>query len=87
MLPLPTGKVSCIDPRSDSKFYNIPNTIITVSSGDYSWFDGPQMPADFGTVVAVGGTSLYPYSNNRGWLEVAWSGAGSSCSKFVGQPS
>ena len=85
--PLPTGKVSCIDPRSDSKFYNIPNTIITVSSGDYSWFDGPQMPADFGTVVAVGGTSLYPYSNNRGWLEVAWSGAGSSCSKFVANPS
>jgi subtilase family serine protease len=76
----------CVAPANASD-YDIPNTIITASSGDYSWFDGPQSPADFGTVVAVGGTSLYPYSNNRGWLEAAWSGAGSSCSHYIANPS
>jgi subtilase family serine protease len=66
--------------------YDIPNTIITASSGDSTWFAGPQAPADFDTVVAVGGTSLYPFDSSRGWLEVAWTGAGSSCSKYIGRP-
>lgn len=78
----------CAAPRNAfAKDYSIPNTIITVSSGDSEWFAGPQSPADFGTVVAVGGTSLYPYNNSRGWIETAWSGAGSSCSKYIANPS
>jgi subtilase family serine protease len=85
--PLPSGKIACLDPRPNAKFYNVPKTIITASSGDYSWFDGPQTPADLGTVVAVGGTSLYPYDNKRGWFETAWTSAGSGCSKFVANPS
>ena len=47
----------------------------------------PANASGFGTVVAVSGTSLYPYSNSRGWLESAWGDAGSSCSKFVANPS
>ena len=75
----------CQQPAGASD-YNIPNTIVTASSGDSTWFAGPQSPADFGTVVAVGGTSLYPVSGSRGWLEIAWSDAGSSCSKFFAKP-
>lgn len=78
--------VRCQRPEYASD-YNIPNTIITASSGDSTWFAGPQSPADFGTVVAVGGTSLYPFDSSRGWLEAAWTGAESSCSKYIAKPS
>lgn len=70
-----------------AKYYNVPGVIVTASTGDNAWYAGPQNPADFGTVVSVGGTSLYPYKNSRGWFETAWSGAGSSCSTFVKKPS
>lgn len=79
------GKMICASPLPDTN-YNIPHTIITASSGDSNWFAGPQSPADYGTVVAVGGTSIYPYNNARGWLETAWTGAGSSCSVYVKRP-
>lgn len=79
-------KVVCASPLPLAKYYDVPGTIITASSGDSQWFWGPQAPADFGTVVAVGGTSMYPYANDRGWFETAWAGAGSSCSKYVARP-
>ncbi|HVA33747.1 MAG TPA: S8 family serine peptidase [Candidatus Baltobacteraceae bacterium] len=81
------GKIQCGSPLPAAKYYSIKNTIITASSGDSSWFAGPQAPADFQTVVSVGGTSIYPYNNSRGWLETGWTGAGSSCSVFVTRPS
>jgi subtilase family serine protease len=80
------GKTMCAAPTFGAA-YNIPNTVITASAGDSSWFAGPQSPADYGTVVSVGGTSIYPYANQRGWLETAWTDGGSSCSKFVQNPS
>jgi len=80
------NKVICAAPTG-AKYYNIPGVVVTASTGDSSWFAGPQSPADYQTVVAVGGTSLYPYSNTRGWLETAWTDGGSSCSKYISNPS
>jgi subtilase family serine protease len=80
------GKVECAAPSNPSS-YDIPGVIITASSGDSSWFAGPQSPADYGTVVSVGGTSIYPYANSRGYIESAWTSGGSSCSKYIKRPS
>jgi subtilase family serine protease len=57
---------------------------ITASTGDNGY--GVQSPASFGTVVAVGGTSLVKDSSSRGWSESAWSGAGSGCSTLNKNP-
>jgi hypothetical protein len=57
---------------------------ITVSSGDDGY--GVQYPAASAKVTAVGGTSLKPASNARGWTETAWDGAGSGCSKVIAKP-
>jgi hypothetical protein len=61
-----------------------PGVPILASSGDAGF--GVSVPAGLATVVAVGGTSLYPDSNARGWTEAAWSGAGSGCSAYVAKP-
>jgi subtilase family serine protease len=82
-----SGHVVCGSPLPLASYYKIDKTIVTASSGDNAWFAGPQSPADFGTVVAVGGTSLYSMNNSRGWLETAWSSAGSGCSRYVKRPS
>lgn len=59
---------------------------ILASSGDYG-FGPAQFPAVVPDVVAVGGTSLYQVdTNKRGWVEQAWSGAGSGCSAYVAKP-
>jgi subtilase family serine protease len=81
------GVMKCSSPAKWASYYNVPGAIVTASSGDGDWFSGPQSPADYGTVVAVGGTSIYPYNDKRGWLETAWTGAGSSCSVYVMRPS
>ena len=65
--------------------YDHPGTTIVASSGD-SGFGPPEFPAVFGTVLAVGGTSLQPSRNSRGWTEQAWSGSGSGCSAYVAKP-
>lgn len=65
--------------------YNHPGSAITVSSGDAGY--GVEFPAASRYVTAVGGTSLRPASNIRGWSETAWSGAGSGCSAYVTKPS
>jgi hypothetical protein len=57
---------------------------ITVSSGDDGY--GVEYPAASAHVTAVGGTSLHPASNARGWSENAWDGAGSGCSKYIPKP-
>jgi len=72
--------------------YNHPGVPITVSSGDYAYADGPQMPAAFSTVTAVGGTNLKAAANARGWTEKVWftpangHGAGSGCSTLIAKP-
>jgi subtilase family serine protease len=66
--------------------YNHPGIPITASTGDHGYAAGPQIPAAFTTVTAVGGTNLKPKANSRGWKEKVWSGAGSGCSPFIAKP-
>jgi subtilase family serine protease len=66
--------------------YNHPGIAITVSTGDSGY--GVQFPASSPHVTAVGGTSLTPAANARGWSETAWSGGGSGCSTvYLTKPS
>jgi hypothetical protein len=69
---------------SDDAHFNHPGVAITVSSGDSG--NGSEYPATSRFVTAVGGTSLSPASNARGWTETAWSGAGSGCSASDAKP-
>jgi subtilase family serine protease len=59
--------------------------VYTASTGDSGF--GVQYPAASNRVVAVGGTSLKPAANSRGWSESAWRGAGSGCSAHQPKPS
>ncbi len=52
--------------------------VILASAGDSGY--GIADPADFDTVVAVGGTTLTKGGGTRGWTETAWSGTGGGCS-------
>lgn len=71
---------------SDGHFTH-PNTVIIASTGDNSYYGGPQQPASFASVVAVGGTALYRDSGSaRGWDELAWANTGSGCSAIVPRP-
>ena len=54
---------------------------MTASTGD-SGYVGGSYPASSSYVTAVGGTSLKPASNTRGWTQTVWSGAGSGCSTY-----
>jgi hypothetical protein len=67
--------------------YNHPGVAITASSGDGGFAGGAGSPADYSTVIAVGGTSLVHANNGRGWSESAWSGGGSACSSIISKPS
>jgi subtilase family serine protease len=68
-----------------ASYYDHPGTVITASAGDYGY--GVRVPAAFNTVVAVGGTTLSPADNDRGWTETAWSSGGSGCSVYIPKPS
>jgi hypothetical protein len=75
----------------NAKDFNHPGIAITVSSGDDGFETGvASFPATLGTVTAVGGTTLYPAANSRGWDEAAWGstalGAGSGCSAYEPKP-
>jgi hypothetical protein len=70
----------------DAAYFKASGVVYTASSGD-SGFNGALYPASSNRVVAVGGTSLSRSSNDRGWTESAWSGAGSGCSGVEDQPS
>lgn len=78
---------------ASSPYYTIAGAVVTASSGDNSWFAGPQQPCSFATVVCVGGTAIYSYASTRGWFETVWtgdsttSGTGSGCSQYVARPS
>lgn len=60
-------------------YYNHPGIAVTASTGD-NGYQGASYPASSHYVTAVGGTSLTPASNARGWSESAWNGSGSGCS-------
>lgn len=59
--------------------YDHPGIAVTASTGD-NGYQGGSFPSSSQYVTAVGGTSLAPANNSRGWTESAWSGAGSGCS-------
>ncbi len=63
--------------------YDHPGIAITASTGDAGY--GVESPASYGTVVAVGGTSLR--RSGSSYTESAWSGAGSGCSTLNAKPS
>jgi subtilase family serine protease len=65
--------------------FSHPGTVVLAASGDIGF--GTQVPAAVPTVVAVGGTTLFPDTGARGWAETAWAGAGSGCSLFMAKPS
>jgi hypothetical protein len=70
---------------ADTTYFHHPGTVITASTGDNGF--GVQYPAASQFVTAVGGTSLTRAGGGRGWMETAWSGAGSGCSAFDPRPS
>jgi subtilase family serine protease len=65
-------------------YYDHPGVAVTVSSGDGGY--GVAWPAASRFVTAVGGTSLLPAQNSRGWAEIAWSFGGSGCSFYEAKP-
>jgi hypothetical protein len=69
---------------ADGAMLNHPGIALTVASGDGGY--GLSFPASSPYVTAVGGTSLTPATNQRGWTETAWAGAGSGCSKYEKKP-
>ncbi|HTT97749.1 MAG TPA: hypothetical protein VMF58_06835 [Rhizomicrobium sp.] len=76
------------DSKGAAKFepsYDHPGIAITASSDDAGY--GSATPAAMPHVIAVGGTRLLRASNDRGWTETAWTGAGSGCSKHYDKPS
>ena len=71
--------------QSAEAHFNHPGIAITASSGDNGF--GVEYPAASAFVTAVGGTTLASAPTTlRGWLETAWSGAGSGCSAFIAKP-
>ncbi len=76
-------------------YYNHPGVIITASTGDCGYLsqmapcnsNSAQYPSVSPYVVGVGGTSLSPAANARGWTETTWTGAGSGCSLYEPKPS
>jgi hypothetical protein len=72
--------------QESEQFYHHDGVIVTASSGDGGF--GVNFPASSQYVVGVGGTSLVQSNaTSRGWVEGAWSGAGSGCSQFIPKPS
>jgi subtilase family serine protease len=65
-------------------YYNHPGVVVTAASGDGGY--GVAWPAASPFVTAVGGTSLLPAQNSRGWAEIAWSYGGSGCSFYESKP-
>ena len=83
------GPGSSTDPSFDTQFFTHTQAINTfVSSGD-SGNTGTtgDYPSTSAFVIAVGGTHLVKSTTAaRGFTETVWSGAGSTCSKFIAEP-
>jgi subtilase family serine protease len=60
-------------------YYDHSGVTILASAGDDGY--GISEPAEFPSVVAVGGTVLSQSGPPRGYSELAWGGTGSGCSK------
>jgi hypothetical protein len=78
------------DTTYDSKYFGVPGVVYTAAAGDDGY--GVVYPAASPHVVSVGGTTLSPAANARGWTESVWDtnsteGTGSGCSGYEPQPS
>jgi subtilase family serine protease len=80
------GADSSSDASLDAAYFAPTGIVYSVASGDSGFAAGPIYPATSNRVVAVGGTSLTPAGNARGWSESAWSDAGSGCSVAETRP-
>jgi len=75
--------------------FDHPGIPITAASGDWGYDrheppvdgDSPSYPAASPFVIAVGGTTLTPAANTRGWEESVWAKSGSGCSLYETKPS
>ncbi|HEY1616425.1 MAG TPA: hypothetical protein VGG25_02340 [Streptosporangiaceae bacterium] len=76
---------STSDATYDTDYYIHEGVAVTASAGDNGY--GLEYPATSQWITAVGGTTLSPASNSRGWTETAWSGTGSGCSTVETKPS
>ena len=63
---------------ANHNFFDTPNKTYLASAGDTGY--GIADPADFKTVVSVGGTTLSPGPAPRHWTETIWNGSGAGCS-------
>jgi len=83
------GPGSSSDPTTDAQFFTHNQAVNTfVSSGD-SGNTGTtgDYPSTSAHVIAVGGTHLVKSTTAaRGFTETVWSGAGSTCGKFIAEP-
>ncbi len=82
------GKEEAGETAADS-YFDHANVPVTASAGDSGY--EVEYPAASPYVIAVGGTSLTPASNSRGWSETAWgegvlTGTGSGCSAYEPKP-
>ncbi|HEY9475734.1 MAG TPA: carboxypeptidase regulatory-like domain-containing protein [Mycobacteriales bacterium] len=78
------GESSEEETTYDEQVFNHPGVVITAASGDNGY--ATTYPAASKYVTAVGGTSLVPATNTRGWDETAWERSGSGCSRFDTKP-
>ena len=81
---------SSADTGYDRRYFNHPGVVITASAGDGGY--ATSYPAASRYVTAVGGTTLKPASNARGFTETVWGdngsgGSGSGCSTHDAKPS
>jgi subtilase family serine protease len=65
---------------ADQSYYDTPHVTYLASSGDSGF--GIADPADFPSVVSVGGTELLKGRGTRGWTETVWFGSGAGCSTY-----
>jgi len=83
------GPGASSDPTTDAQFFTHNQAVNTfVSSGD-SGNTGTtgDYPSTSAHVIAVGGTHLVKSTTAaRGFTETVWSGAGSTCGKFIAEP-
>ncbi|MDQ6929983.1 MAG: S53 family peptidase [Candidatus Eremiobacteraeota bacterium] len=73
------------DPTYEAQYFNHPGIAITASTGDRGSF--VYFPAASRYVTAVGGTTLAPAANARGFTETTWPGTGGGCSINIVKPS
>jgi subtilase family serine protease len=75
-----------------AQHYEHPGVAITAASGDTGYQLVAPFPADLPSVTAVGGTTLSPAHDRRGWSETGWAinakddAAGAACSAWQAKP-